>query len=533
MNVNVTAVIADDEPLILKGLGKLIPWEEHGIDIIGFANDGKELMDMIDERSPDIVISDISMPHLSGIDIIKEVKQRGLATKVVFISAYQEFSYARDAIAYGAVDYLVKPVKKSDLEAVIAKTISLIREEDEEDRRRNKLDLLERKNQGDEVGGWLDGLTRGTLSAQSEGYLYLSGKLQGPLLAIGIVQIDKEGNDGGRWPVQTRKLVEFAIANIVQESIDAHGNGYCFVREGRHVFAVSFEQPELPMLLADTIKANVSQYLKLNVSVGVGGPASGLAGLGGSFEQAEQAAGMTYFAGLNRVIAYRKPEPRKDREKELFALQSEIIQALTKGSWESAASELKTLLRVIETATVGNRQLAVTTCFSAVLHIVQEVKKSDVPMSDLGFDIQHLQSRLGMFETYGAMSEGIRDMLQELCERVGDYPDNKEQKLIARITQYIDEHYAEDISLESVAAIAFMNPYYFSSFFKKQVGRNFKQYITDLRMEQAISLLKHTDLMVYQIAEKVGYNNARHFSDMFKKQTGKLPQEYKNALKES
>ncbi len=531
--MNITALLADDEPLILKGLGKLIPWEEYGIEIIGLAYDGKELLDQIDERSPDIVVSDISMPHMSGIDIIKEVKRRGLSTKVIFISAYQEFSYARDAIAYGAVDYLVKPVKKSDLEAVIAKTISLIREENEEDRRRNKLDLLERKNRDDEVGGWLDGLARGTLSAQSEGYLYLSGKLLGPILAIGIVQVDPTGNDGGRWPAQTRKLVEFAIANIVQESIDAHGQGYCFVREGKHVFAVSFEEPGLPMLLADTIKANVGRYLKLNASVGVGAPASGLEDLRCSFEQAEQALGMTYFAGLNRVVAYRKPEPRKDREKELFALQSEIVRALTESSWEGAEAKLKTLLEVIGTATVGNRQLAVATCFSALLHIVQEVKKSDVPMSELGFDIQHLQSRLGMYETYGAMSEGVRDMLQELSDRIGDYPDNKERKLIARVTQYIDQHYADDISLESVAAIAFMNPYYFSSFFKKQVGRNFKQYVTDLRMEEAIALLRNTDLMVYQIAEKVGYNNARHFSDMFKKQTGKLPQEYKNALKDS
>lgn len=532
--MNITAVLADDEPLILKGLGKLIPWEEHGIDIIGLAYDGKELMDIIVERSPDIVISDISMPHLTGIDIIKEIKQRGLATKVVFISAYQEFAYARDAIAYGAIDYLVKPVKKSDLEAVIAKTISLINEEDEEDRRRNKLNLLERKNRDDEVGGWLDGLTRGTLSAQSEGYLYLSGKLIGPMLAIGIVQIDPTGNDGERWPAQTRKLVEFAIANIVSESIDAHGHGYCFVRDGRHVFVIGFEEQGLPTLLGDAIKANVSQYLKLNVSVGIGEPVRGLMGLQSSCEQAEEALGMTYFAGLNRVIAYRKPEPRMDGEKELFAMQSEIITALTDGTWDIASEKLKSLLRVIEAAAIGNRQLAVTTSFSAVLHIVQEVKKSDVPMSDLGFDIQHLQNRLGMYETFGEMSGGVRDMLQELYDRIGDYPDNnKEQKLIARVLQYIDQHYAEDISLESVATIAFMNPYYFSSFFKKQVGRNFKQYVTELRMEGAISLLKNTDLMVYQIAERVGYNNARHFSDMFKKQTGKLPQEYKNALKDS
>jgi len=530
--MNLSVVLADDEPLILRGLSKLIPWEEHGISIIGFAYDGKELLDMIEERKPDIVISDISMPHFTGIDIIKEVTRRQLACKVIFISAYQEFTYARDAIAYGAVDYLVKPVKKSDLEAVLAKTVSLIREEDEEDRRRNKLDLLERKNRDGEVGGWLEQLTEGALSVQSEGYHYLNVKLEGPLLAIGVVRIDPAGNDSSRWPVQTQKLVEFAIHNIVQECIEAYGRGYSYGKAGSFVFALSYEEPGVQERLAEAIKDNVLNYLKLKVSVGVGEPVQGLSQVRNSAEQAEQALSMTYFAGLNRVISYRKPEQRKDREKELFALQSEIIRALTEGSWESALSKMKTLLQVIESAAIGNRQLAVSTCFSALLHIVQEVKKSDVPMSDWGFDIQHLQSRLGQYETFGELCEGVYDMLQQLYSRIGDKPDNKEQKLIARVVQYIEEHYGDDISLESAAAIAFMNPYYFSSFFKKQMKRNFKQYVTDLRMEEALSLLKHTDMMVYEIAEKVGYKNARHFSDMFKKQTGKLPQEYKNALRD-
>ncbi|NIK68035.1 response regulator [Paenibacillus sp. BK720] len=530
--MNVTVVLADDEPLILKGLSKLIPWEEQGIDIIGFAYDGKELLEMIEQRKPDIVISDISMPHLSGIDIIKEVKHRELPCKVIFVSAYQEFKYARDAIAYGAVDYLVKPVKKSDLEAVLAKALSLILEKGEEDRRRSKLDLLERKNHDDEVDGWVEQLAEGTLSEQSEGYRYLTEKLLGPLYTIGAARIDPVGNDNERWPMQTQKLVQFAIHNIVQESIAGIGQGYSYEKAGSFVFALSYEEPGLPVRLAETIKDNIFKYLKLNVSVGVGESVKQLSQLSQSREQAEHALSMTYFTGLHRVIRYRKPEQRKDREKELFILQSEIIRVMTEGSWDIVLLKVKELLQVIESAAIGNRQLAVSTCFSALLYIVQEVKKSDAPMSDWGFDIQHLQSRLGKYETFEEMCEGVYDMMQLLFNRIGDNPDHKEQTMIARVVQYIEQHYMEDISLESVAAVAFMNPYYFSSFFKKQMKRNFKQYVTDLRMEHALSLLKHTDMMVYEIAEKVGYNNARHFSDMFKKQTGRLPQEYKNALRD-
>lgn len=534
MNRNVTVLLADDEPLILKGLSKLLPWSELDIEIVGYAYDGKELLELMQQHTPDIVISDISMPHLTGIDIIKEAKRLQLPSKIIFISAYQEFSYAKDAIAYGAIEYLVKPIKKSDLENAVTKALSLIREQTEDDLRRNKLDHLERKKRDDEVEVWLEQLTEGILSESSEGYHYLLKELTGTSHVAGSVIIESLGsdhNDNGRWPQQTRKLVEFAVHNIIQESIRTCGNGYTCIEADSYMFVLSYDDYEAPSRLAAAIKQNILSFLKLKASVGVGEPVQRLSELARSRKQAEEALEMTYFSGLHQVIFYSKQEQRKNSEHEWFTLQSEIIQALTGNAVDEALAKTKELLQVIKAATIGNRQLAVSTCFSAVLYIVQEVKKADVPMSELGFDIQHLQHRLGQYETYEQMCDGVYDMLQELSNRISDSPMNKEQKLMERVIQYIEAHYMDEISLEAVAAVAFMNPYYFSSFFKKQMKQNFKQYVTDLRMSHAIALLKNTDMMVYEIAEKVGYNNARHFSDMFKKHTGKLPQEFKNSLR--
>ncbi|MOA31940.1 HTH-type transcriptional regulator YesS [compost metagenome] len=108
----------------------------------------------------------------------------------------------------------------------------------------------------------------------------------------------------------------------------------------------------------------------------------------------------------------------------------------------------------------------------------------------------------------------------------------KEMLQGAKVKKYIQEHYADNITLESLSDMFYMNPYYFSSFFKKHIGENFKTYLTNIRMEHAHSMLMLTDMMVYEIAERVGYNNARHFSNMFKKKYGKLPLEYKQAMKE-
>ena len=121
----IRVLLADDESVILRGLKKLISWENLWLSIVGEASDGLELKQQIAEQDPDLIVTDISMPGCTGIDIIRETHEAGRSVKVIFISAYQEFTYAQQALQYGALDYLVKPVNKSQLEQVVTKAVSL------------------------------------------------------------------------------------------------------------------------------------------------------------------------------------------------------------------------------------------------------------------------------------------------------------------------------------------------------------------------------------------------------------------------
>ncbi len=121
----IRVLLADDESVILRVLKKLISWENLGLSIVGEASDGLELKQQIVEQDPDLIVTDISMPGCTGIDIIREIHEAGRSVKVIFISTYQEFTYAQQALQYGALDYLVKPVNKSQLEQVVTKAVSL------------------------------------------------------------------------------------------------------------------------------------------------------------------------------------------------------------------------------------------------------------------------------------------------------------------------------------------------------------------------------------------------------------------------
>lgn len=520
-------ILADDEPIIIKGLRKLIDWESFGMEIVGQACDGNELMMLIEELVPDLVISDISMPHRTGIDIIKEIKRRGMPVNVIFISAYQEFSYARDAVAFGAIDYLVKPVVKQQLESVLDKAVSLIAEHHEEEMRKGKLQLLERKSRHEELQDALIQLTDGNLSPHSKAFHETDAQLRGPFYSVLVVEAERLSEESVRWTEKEKKLIEFAIGNVLQEVIINSGIGYVFIKRYQHVIVVSHQEPEETILLAEDIKNKIETFLKLKVSISLSHPVNETIKLAEAYREAEHAMQMKYFVGLNRVLSYIPQGQPHSFDKELYELQWGVIRAMTSKAWPEVQAALTVWLETIKNETYGNRSLAVSTCFSSVSFIIQELTKSGVRLSERALDKRELQHLLASFETFDIMSSEIISVFEKTYKEMDSDSGNKDKIVLARIKQYIDEHYSEEITLESMASMAFMNPYYFSSFFKKHTKQNFKQYVTEVRMRHAADMLSLTDLMVYEIAEKAGYNNARHFSDMFKKMYGKLPIDYR------
>ncbi|MDQ0058587.1 response regulator [Paenibacillus harenae] len=529
----IKVILADDEPLIIKGLRKLINWEAMGLAIVGQAYDGNELLELIESSEPDIVISDISMPHRTGIEIIKELKQRNHPAKVIFISAYQEFSYARDAVTYGAVDYLVKPIVKQQLEDVLQGVLSSITKQQEEMKRKSKLQQLEKKSKHEELQDWLLQLTDGSLTPQSEGYKLLAAELRGPLNSVAILEIDQLADVPDRWSEKEGRLIEFAIGNIVQEIVVAANHGLAFLRNHKFIAVISHADLREAVAMTQDILDKIKLYLKLSVSAGVSGPADGTDKLEHAYREAEQALQLNYFLGRGKVIGYEAQESKQPFDKELYGMQMEVVRGLTSNAWQEALAALNKLLAIIRTGAYGNRTLAVSTCLSSVLFIVQEMTKSGVQLPGGAIDMHELQSRLGSCETFKLMQEEMVRAIEQIYSMVDVDSGNKDKILLSKIKQYIEEKYAEEITLESVAGIAFMNPYYFSSFFKKHTKQNFKQYVTEVRMKQAVRLLLHTDMMVYEIADQVGYNNARHFSDMFKKQFGRLPNDYRQERKKN
>ncbi|WP_312149802.1 response regulator [Paenibacillus odorifer] len=529
---SIRVLLADDEPVILRGLKKLISWEKLGLTIVGEASDGIELKQQIEDCDPDLIISDISMPGYTGIDIIREIHEAGRAVKVIFISAYQEFTYARQALQYGALDYLVKPVNKNQLEQVVSKAVSLIRQETEGERNKEKLNHYEQRNRRLTIEELLDKLTDGN-KGTADTLLDMGIIALSRYVSICLVETDESSGQPSRWEERERKLIDFALSNIIKETVEQSDNSYMFRKGERFCILLQHEYAEEPARIALDLHDKITSFLKLKVTLGVGNPVDGMDDADESYRQALKALNYKYFTGPNRVIPVKESRYESETliQAPLHEIQSALGIAMKLQHKEQIEQECLRLFQTIRQTAGGNRNQAVSTVYNTFLQLEQELIQFGVEAGPSLQDTNPILERLANYSTFQEVEEDFRVLLNKMSGQIGSRMGSKELKQLSQVKTYIEEHYPENITLESMAGMMFMNSYYFSSFFKKHTGQNFKNYVTEVRMNHALRLLLQSDMMVYEIADSVGYNNARHFSDMFKKKYGKLPQEYKQSFK--
>jgi two-component system response regulator YesN len=523
-------MLADDERLILKGFHKLIDWERHGLTIVGEAYNGIDLLAGIEQLKPDIVISDIVMPGMTGIQVIKQIKQRNLDTQVIFISAFRDFDYAQEALALGAADYLVKPVDQVKLEESLWKATAAIRNASQSKRRFSRLAELEQQQMKAKEERFVEKLLDGAaipLTDQAE-WQHAFGKWTADT-GVTVIAIEREDimSDQPNWQEKDWRLLQFAVHNIMENTLLEYESGWVVMREEAVCAVVRSDQAEEVLTLADTIRLRLLQFLKLRVAPGIGGCVE-LKRMSVSYSQALAAASYRFFLPEQTSFSHHSlPMTAPGSRKKPDEIEREMLQVMASTMNERLKQLCAEWQDAVASEAWGNREQAIGLGYSLLLMVSRQAAELGLRHVTSSMEGGHLLGRLRRFHSLSSMSECIAAELQKLMSYNSSQHVSKEYVELATIKAYISEHYREEISLESMAALAFMNASYFSTFFKKHTGQNFKQYVTELRMKEAHRLLRESDMMIYEIAEHVGYNNSRQFSDMFRKYYGTLPNDYR------
>ena len=519
----IRALLADDEAVILRGLKRLIAWKKMGIEIIGEASDGEEALLLIRELKPELVVSDIAMPKLNGLEMLQAIAKDGLETKVIFVSGYQEFSYAKDAVRYGAVDYLLKPVEKEELEMAVHKAMDQIDS-------RSRLSILETTKSEDKAHEIFQKISGGNSYAKEDLYQQFSSlnlsvrgkRLVGAAFRLYLVK-------GSADNTKMQELLKFAAYNRLQKSLEESGWGFLIKKDLNSCYAILIlEENDGRAQIEARINAlacGATDRQKVIIKMGVGEIVDDISALLLAYKTARFALELYYFTE-EEVIWYEDVQREFQASFEDYKAQTQRIMRAFLGEKMDMQREIQNLLGIVRNLHFGNRFAAVNRLNLFVLELTQTLCDNYV-LDDFWIqEGENCMEQIRLSPTFHQSEQILTVYLERIKAQVLGGGSGEHNEWV-RLKRYIEEHFRENLTLESMAHMIGMNSFYFSSYFKKQTGMNFKSYLTDVRMQEAVRLLRHTDYKSYEIAQQLGYKNVRQFNENFKGRYGKSPNEYR------
>lgn len=504
MKKGMKMIIADDEPVIAVGIQKLVDWNALGIEIVGQYTDGKAALSGIMEYKPDIVLLDISMPGMTGVEILKECHLLELPSRIIFISGFQDFEYAKAALQYGAVDYLLKPIIRDELLQAVSKSMNQLEQDSFYDSANDKEEIIDDY--------------RGLLPLEEGGYL--------PVYAE-IFQQQEEN-------AQMKKLVRFSVLSFMEEYLEKRNLGIVFTKNDDIVVVFKGIGQREGKENAIELCEEVSRQLGCSMGMIIGTAVEHMSEIPAAFQRCCYLKDYFFFADQMFVPILLEGE-------KVFAVQEEngrfqkirsqmidtIIAQDAAGFQKSFAQFVKALCRRAD----GKKEDAFFYFCSAVRRLDEKFQNLALPRPS--YDEKELLQTARSCQSYLALQNAFRGILQEYFDKLKSNMGSSSNKDFLKAKIYIDKHYDENLTLEILAKEVHMNPYYFSSFFKKNAGENFKDYVSRVRVQHAVSLLVSTDLKAYEIAMQVGFSDARVFSENFQRIYHETPNAYRKRAKQT
>ncbi|GFZ83117.1 DNA-binding response regulator [Paenibacillus marchantiophytorum] len=465
-------LLVDDEEWVVQSLKHSINWEEFGFQIIGEANSGDEALDFIETNKPHLVITDIKMPGMNGLELIKKVISKDSAVQFVVASGHAEFVYAQKALRYGAIGYCLKPFEEHEIgECLVKARLNL------EARRKN--DDLE----------FID-----LLFGQSEPDYE---KVKGILHSEGV-QADR--NEMAVIQILDKKLVPLEVKVP-----------FCSLKTGPRKMVFVINQSDFQAFM-ETVKsfphsgAGYSTNIKLH-----------------ELKDAVQAANISafhHFVTGSKDCYHIVPTSTNFR-----GYLSDMADAMAK-------KDLKLIDYAFQELThcFAGGQCTVKDAYWVYCQIVYYANDRLAMQIEVEID---------NFEQLCSVYMNVNDMLADLGRQVNQHIISFtqavhmeiEHQTIREIAQYVNENFYKDINLSEISKLFYVTPNYVSYLFKKEMGVNFTEYISKLRIDYAGTLLHNANLTIQQVSEKSGFNDYFYFTRIFKKVTGLTPSEFKKKNK--
>lgn len=517
-------MLVDNEAAIRKGLAHGIRWESLGCTVVAQAEDGEDALAQIPRTLPDIVISDIRMPGMDGLTLAGELHRRWPHIKTIILTGFPDFSYAQRAIAYQVVDFVLKPTSVEQLTAAIEKARAQIQEEQDQQKLRSELASRSEEN----LSLQQDMLLRDLIHRVRLSTLYVyscMAQLRMDLRGYYVLSLTVEPLEGEGETICLPFLQDAQA--ILRDSIPDHR--IWFIAEGDQACYAVVQAPEiqdLSALCGEAVDA-VGSIPRYQISIGISLHHTDPLTLADAAEEAEQARQFADYAHPEQPVIGYADIPTVDQEAmaEIIQVLRQIKTAVEHGKPDIAQKSLQALFRHIHMKKLPAGE--VRSIYIAVYNFCSTQLFWSRDTEGISSSLPALQALL--------QSGSIRELEEYLCDfvellyRQRDYRLESPDDLIKAIRHFIQQHYREELTLESLADKVHLSPSYLSKLFKRETGENLSVYIQNVRIQQAKLLLRTTDLKTYEVAERVGISDPVYFSRTFKKITGMKPKDFRHS----
>lgn len=523
-------MIADDEKWVRATIKSLIPFEKLGMELMCEAANGIEALELCRSGMPDILLTDIMMPGLTGLDLIKELKECAPNLKIAIISGYSDFEYAKTAMKYGINDYLLKPVDEAELIQVLEKFKHALCEQE----RQKDAKLREKEAYRRALPVMCEAFLNRVVSGN---YLTAEGirselskygvSLPGQYFSIAVISPDDVHAFDSR---ENSNYFKTIVKRVMKKALKAVSfTNPANSRAVISIFSLDCKDNGSFMPAFEMIARLVNRRFDTTVSAGISAPTRQLGMLPQLYVQALTALDARFFKNPRGIHHYTASGFSEDVPVQLTEeLLNKIVLNLKLSNIQTAFSYIDNVASTFRQH--GNiKPELVREFFWQLVQSIISMLNIQIPFirheSMLTGEHPYERIRSALFL---AQLEGYtRDVLQNIFDFYHDRNPVNNANLVENAKRVIETNYFGDISLEQVAKHVHLSPAYLSELFKKETGMSFIDYKTIVRMENAKKLLNSTSLNIYDISSKVGYSDPKYFSKLFKKITGKTVYEYR------
>lgn len=502
----IKAIIVDDEVMEREGMRRTIDWEKHGFLLCGEADNGLTGLELAFKVKPDLVITDIRMPGIDGISMSKKIKEKLPYCSFIIITGYNDFEYARRAVKINAFDFLLKPIDEEELLNAIERAFIVC------SKIKRDMDITVTKNLLD--------IMRGNISGRKDIDTMLSsyGINKSNILIVSFLNNNFEIN-------KSSELIKDTIRkyfNMNSYVIECHADRIALV-----ITDVAPQDMDNINKIIHKVQKEVYEVNNIIVTVGISDILS-IYDMKKAYIESKDALKYRMYMGRGSIIQFSGIKKEKSVYWDKITDMVKDIMVKLKVCDKAALNiELKKLYFDLFKENNIDNSIVRQTSIEIILRGTDVLISHGIPSEKFfGNDFNIYQSTFKL-ETVAEIYSFVNSILIRILEAVKEknisfYEDGMEDAL-----QFIKEHFNEDISLNDVAKVAYLNESYLSRKIKKMLGVGFVEYITKLRMEKAMEYLKNPNIKITEISHKIGYQDYRYFSHKFKEYTGYLPSEWK------